>query len=164
MKIIYKERFQFSGVQRFSPNSQVFLMGQGKIKLGQRVSVHSNVKLRAVGKGVLSIDENTSINYGCMLVAMKSIKVGSGVEFGPNVFVYDHDHDFKSPNGIKDNRYKCNEVIIGDNTWIGAQTVILRGTIIGENSVVGAGSVISGVYPPNSIITQKRNTIIRNRV
>lgn len=40
--------------------------------------------------------------------------------------------------------------------WIGANTVILRGTVIGRDCVVGAGSVLKGVYPAGSVIVQKR--------
>ena len=160
-KIIYTKRFKYKGLQRFSPNTQIFFLGKGSIHLGNSVSAHSGVKIRSVGKGKVIIGEKTSINYGCMIVAMKSIIIGNGVEFGPNVLVYDHDHDFRSPSGIKDNKYKVGEVKIGDNTWIGANTIILRRTIIGKNCVVGAGSIISGIYPNNSIITQKRETTIK---
>ena len=49
-------------------------------------------------------------------------------------------------------------IIIGKNCWIGAHTVILRGTEIGDNCVVGAGCVLSGKYAPNSVIVHKRET------
>ena len=47
---------------------------------------------------------------------------------------------------------------IGDNSWIGCNVVILRGTSIGKNCIVGAGSVLKGTYPDNSVIVQKRQT------
>ncbi|MCF6222644.1 MAG: acyltransferase [Flavobacteriaceae bacterium] len=160
-KIIYNKRFNYKGIQRFSPNTQIFFLGKSSINLGKSVSAHSGVKIRAIGKGKLSIGNNTSINYGCMIVAMNDIEIGEGVEFGPNVLVYDHDHDFRAFGGIKSNKYKVGVVKIGKNSWIGANVVILRETIIGKNCVVGAGSVISGTYPDNSIITQERKTIVR---
>lgn len=49
---------------------------------------------------------------------------------------------------------------IGKNCWIGANTVILRGTTIGDNSVIGAGCVLKGEYPAGAIIIQKRETTI----
>ena len=49
---------------------------------------------------------------------------------------------------------------IGDNTWIGAGTIILKGTSIGSNCVIGAGSVIKGDVKSNSIVIQKRNSEI----
>lgn len=79
---------------------------------------------------------------------------------GPNVLIYDHDHDFRKEEGLKKLKYKTAPVDIGDNVWIGANTIILRGTKIGNNCVIGAGSVIKGCYPDNSIVVQKRNTII----
>lgn len=95
-----------------------------------------------------------------MIVALKSVKIGKGVEFGPNVLVYDHDHDFRAIGGLKANKFKYGEVSIGDNTWIGANTVILRGTHIGNGCVIGAGSIVKGEFPDNCIITQKRETSI----
>lgn len=41
---------------------------------------------------------------------------------------------------------------IGDNVFIGINSIILMGTKIGDNCIVGAGSVCSGEYPPNSVI------------
>ena len=52
--------------------------------------------------------------------------------------------------------FKTSPVIIGNNVWIGANTVILRGTEIGDNCVIGAGCVIKGKYGANSVIVQKR--------
>lgn len=162
LSIIHGKRFTFNGIQRFSPNTQIFFLNKGEIHLGNKVRAHTGTKVRAISGGVVEIGANATFNYNCMIVALKSIKIGSGVEFGPNVLVYDHDHDFRAKGGLKANKYKSEDVIIGDNTWIGANTVILRGTKIGKNSVVGAGCVLSGEYPDNSIITQKRETITRN--
>lgn len=74
------------------------------------------------------------------------------------MLIYDHDHDFRAKNGLKELKYKTSPVEIGDNVWIGANTVILRGAKIGNNCVITASSVIKGEYPDNSIIVQKRNT------
>ena len=70
--------------------------------------------------------------------------------------IYDHDHDISSAESIHDSGYKTSPVVIGDDVWIGANTVILRGTVIGRDCVVGAGSVLKGVYPAGSVIVQKR--------
>lgn len=162
LKIIYRKQFYYKGIQRFSPQTQLFFLGRGKIVLGNKVRAHTGTKIRAISGGLIKIGNNTTFNYNCMVVGLKEIKIGDGVEFGPNVLVYDHDHDFRAPGGLKANKYKYGPVSIGENTWIGANTVILRGTQIGKNSIVGAGCVINGKYPDNSIITQKRETIVRD--
>lgn len=52
-------------------------------------------------------------------------------------------------------------VKIGNNVWIGANTIILRGTEIGDNYVIGAGCVVKGKYNKGSVIIQKRKEEIR---
>lgn len=161
LKIVNGNKFSFKGIQRFSPNTQLFFLNNGEIHLGNKVRAHTGTKIRAVSGGIVEIGDNATFNYNCMIVALKKIKIGKGVEFGPNVLIYDHDHDFRAEGGIKANKYKYGEVSIGDNTWVGANTIILRGSKIGKNCVIGAGCVISGEYPDNLIITQKRETVTR---
>ena len=55
-------------------------------------------------------------------------------------------------------KFKTAPITIGNNVWIGANTLILRGTTIGDNCVVAGGSVIRGNYPSNTVIIQKRTT------
>ena len=50
---------------------------------------------------------------------------------------------------------------IGKNVWIGANTVILRGTKIGDNCVIGAGTIVKGDFPENSIIVQNREPKVK---
>lgn len=57
-------------------------------------------------------------------------------------------------------QYKTGSVEIGNNVWIGANTVILRETKIGDNCVVGAGCVLKGDYPAGTVIVQKRETTV----
>ena len=62
--------------------------------------------------------------------------------------------------GIKMGQYKTASVEIGNNVWIGANAVILRGTKIGNNAVIAAGAVVKGIVPANSVFIQKRETKI----
>ena len=50
-----------------------------------------------------------------------------------------------------DSKTVSKPVIIGDNVFIGAEAIILKGSSIGENAVIGAGSVLSGNVPSNEI-------------
>ena len=54
-------------------------------------------------------------------------------------------------------------VVIGDNVWIGANAVILKGTYIGSNTVIGAGTVVSGSIPPKSLVFDRKETVVRIR-
>lgn len=156
LKIFHFNSFFFKGIERFSPNVSIELDRGGNISLGRRVRAHSGVKIKVRKKACLVIGDNVSFNYNCMVFCRDKIEIGEGVEFGPGVLIYDHDHDYKTEGGIKAGKFLVKPVIIGANAWIGANTVILRGSVIGENAVIGAGSIIKGKVPAGSVFIQKR--------
>lgn len=159
IKLLHWKQFVYHPIERFSPNTDVYFLGnEGQIKLGNRVRAHSLSKLRVIGRGVIIIGDNATMNYGCMVNARELIHIGKGVEFGPNVLIYDHDHDFRSEGGLKAGKYLSGVIEIGDNTWVGANVVLLRNTKIGKNCVVAAGCILGNCeYPDNTLIYQKRD-------
>lgn len=44
------------------------------------------------------------------------------------------------------------KIIIGDNTFVGFNSILMPGTEIGSNCLVGAGSVVRGKIPDNSVL------------
>lgn len=158
MKIFFGKRFQWDGMQRFSPNTEVILSERGTLCLGQRVRAHRRTRLSVSSNGHLEIGSNTALGNGVCITCMDGITIGKNVQIGPDTKIYDHDHDFRVPGGVSAGAFVTTPVTIGDNTWIGCNVVILRGTTIGRNCIVGAGAVLKGTYPDNSIIIQKRET------
>lgn len=158
VKLFHFRNFTYEGLQRFSPNTEVVIMEKGSVQLGKHVRAHRRSKLLAFGDGVLEIGSNTALGNGVSINCMDKISIGTGVQIGPDVKIYDHDHDFRVPGGIGAEKFKTAPVEIGANSWIGCNAVILMGTTLGENCVVGAGCVLKGQYPANSVIIQKRNT------
>lgn len=100
------------------------------------------------------------MNYNCIFICRKKITIGEGTEFGPGVYIYDHDHDYKS--GLKAGKFISDKVVIGKRCWIGANSVILKGAVIGDDSVVAAGAVVSGHYENGSLICAKREIQVRD--
>ena len=158
LKVFHGKNFKFDIVERFSPNVVTEFNKGSHVQLGKMVRVHSGSKIKVRSGAQLFIGANTRINYNCIIACHDCIRVGEGTEFGPAVFVYDHDHDYRV--GLKENRFKTAPIVIGRNCWIGANCIILRGTEIGDNSVVGAGTVVKGIYAPNSlIVSEKKNRV-----
>lgn len=162
IKLFNGSRFSFSLVERFSPNVVTEFNRGSNVSLGKMVRVHSGSKIKVRKDATLVIGDNVRINYGCIITCHSKISIGEGTEFGPSVYLYDHDHDYRV--GLKENKFKSAPIYIGKNCWIGANTVILRGTEIGDNCVIGAGCVLSGKFEANSIVVQKRETTIRQIV
>ena len=125
----------------------------------ERISAETNVHLVSWG-GRLTIKNGCSFNRNTIVVARKEISIGSNTLVGPNVCIYDHDHSFGAE-GIIKHEYKYGEINIGNNVWIGAGAIILRGTTIGNNSIIGAGCVVSGNIPNNSLVTAENRHLRR---
>lgn len=152
MKVLHGKHFQYQRIQRFSPNTEVLISENGTLHLGNRVRAHRHSKLSVFGNGTVKIGSDTALGNGVSITCMERITIGEGVQIGPDTKIYDHDHDFRVPGGVKAEKFVSAPVEIGDNTWIGCNVVILRGTTIDKNCIVAAGSVLKGNYPDNSVI------------
>ena len=142
----------------YSPYSEITIEKGANVTIGNRFRMRGGSRIRVRKNAILNIGDNINLNHGCMIVCRENIIIGSGTQFGPNVLIYDHDHDYMAPNGINDGLFNSGKVIIGENVWIGADCVILRNTCIGNNCVIAAGSIIKGNYPDNCVIYQKKDT------
>lgn len=157
-KIIYLNKLNGSIFQLISASTKFDISNNGKIILGKYIGTRRNVEFRVSDTGMIKIGNNCFFNNGCIINSKEKISIGYNTQFGPNVMVFDHDHDFRVQGGLKAQEYKKTEIKIGNNVWIGANSVILRGSTIGDNCIIGAGSVINGIYESNNIVIQKRET------
>ena len=157
-KLFHMKNFKGPLVSMVSPLTEISLDYGGKLEIGGKFKMRDGAKIRVRKGAVCKIGRNTSVNCNNMIACREKVVIGDDVQFSPNVQIYDHDHDFRVEGGVKAGKFKTEPIKIGNNVWIGANTVILRGTEIGNNSVVGAGCVLKGTFPDNSIIIQKRET------
>lgn len=134
-----------------------------KVQIGKNFKLETNAKVRVVDGGELIIGDNFFMNCGAYITVMGFTKIGNNCLIGPNVMIFDHDHDYLSDDGVSTGNVIKGEVIIGDNVWIGANCCILRGAKIEDNSVIAAGSIVKGNIPSNVLFYQKRKNIIREK-
>lgn len=158
LKLENGKRFSAAFPAIASPLTEITVEGKSELRIDRKLKMHNGAKIRVRKGGKLEIGKNFGMSNGCVVTAYDHIKIGDNVMLGPNVLIYDQDHDYRVEGGVAAMKFKTTPVVIGNNVWIGANTLILRGTTIGDNSVVGGGTVIKGEYPPNSVIIQKRTT------
>lgn len=156
LKLERRKNVEFGFINLISPNTEITVDKGGKLIWGKVLKMRSGSKVRVRKNAEIIIGDNFSMSNRCILASHELIRIGNDVQFGPGVLVYDHDHDFRVEGGLKANKYKTAPVIIGNNVWIGANTIILRGTKIGDDCVIGAGSILKGEYMSNSVVVQKR--------
>lgn len=155
-KLFHMKNFHGPLLCMVSPFSEILLENKGKLNIGKMLKLRDGGKIRVRKHASLVIGDNVSVGSNSMIICHDSITIGSDVQLASNVHIYDHDHDFRVDKGIKAGAYRNAPVVIGNNVWIGCNSVILRGTVIGDNAVIAAGSVIKGTIPADSICIQKR--------
>lgn len=128
---------------------------KGTIYIGKKTCIRNNTELSANG-GLLRISDNCFINRNCTIVSHELIEIHDGTTIGPNVCIYDHDHDGKG-------KFITKPVIIGKNVWIGAGCILLKGVTIGDGSIIGAGCIVTKDVPENIVLIQKRENSFINR-
>jgi acetyltransferase-like isoleucine patch superfamily enzyme len=124
--------------------------------------------------GEIKIGEECYIGEGTRLLAAKRIVLGDHVQLAQNINIFDSNVHSLDPRErqlefttnltkgqIKLHDLKEQEVVIGDNVWIGAGSIILKGVTIGENTIVGAGSVVVKSLPANVMAAGNPARIIK---
>lgn len=94
----------------------------------------------------IEVGKNFFANYNCTLLDVAKIKIGNNCQMAPNVAIYTAGHPVHPVS--RNSAYEYGkEVTIGDNVWLGGNTVVCPGVHIGNNVVIGAGSVVTKDIP-----------------
>ncbi|MEO0468754.1 MAG: sugar O-acetyltransferase [Bacteroidota bacterium] len=101
------------------------------------------------------IGENSFVNVNCMFLDNHEIHIGKNALIGPYVQIYTASHPLHAEDRIiqtpsqNETHYLTSSlpVYIGENVWIGGNTVIMPGVRIGDNVTIGAGSVVTKDIP-----------------
>lgn len=82
------------------------------------------------------------------------LHIGDFVKITSGVNIICHDYSRSVLMGVPgyENIGEARETYIGDNVFIGINSIVLMGAVIGDNCIVGAGSVVSGKFESNSVI------------
>ena len=138
---------------RISPLADIEASQRGtRITIEDAVTIDAFVKIKpAGGSGDLVIGRGTVINAGCVLYTGNGIRIGRNVLVAANCTFAPTNHAFADPHRpIRDQGFQPSRggIVIGDDVWIGANTVLVDGTHIGTGSVIGAASLVRGALPP----------------
>lgn len=139
----------------------------------------TGVSLRGqIGRGVkiqrgTHVDKHSSIGGYSYLgnhCSVTAAKIGRYCSIGDNVVIGPGEHnmdgiststEFSQSAFAELTRKPCT---IGNDVWIGAQSLILRGVTIGDGAVVGANSVVTRNVAPFDVVAGSPARVIRNRV
>lgn len=123
--------------------------------------------LGKLGKAALFIGRDTYIGE------WNNLRAGGGkISIGNNVLISQHVSIIASGHLIEKDKLIAfqpwtidkNGVSIGDDVWIGANSVILPGVIIGRGAVIGAGSIVTKNVPEYAVVAGNPAHIIKYRI
>lgn len=146
----------------------------GKVILGNNLIFNNHTRYNMVGinksssilvlpKAFLQIGDNTGFS-GTSIVCTNSISIGQYCKFGGNTSIWDT--DFHQLNYLERRKnigdIITKPIIIGDDVFVGANTIIMKGVTIGNRAIIGAGSVVTKNIPADQIWAGNPAKFIRN--
>jgi acetyltransferase-like isoleucine patch superfamily enzyme len=152
----------------------------GKVILGDRVKLISSswrssaagishaIRLRTfTASARIILDDDSGISGGSITARSKTIRIGKKTMIGPDCIIVDSDFHVPWPpdqrNSFATSDYDA-DVCVGDNVWLGARCMVLKGVSIGDNVVIAAGSVVVNNIPANSLAAGNPARVIKSYV
>ena len=108
----------------------------------------------------IEVGKNFFAKYNCTILDVAKVKIGDNCQMAPNVSIYTAGHPIHPVSRNSGYEYG-KEVTIGDNVWIGGNSVICPGVTIGDHVVIGAGSVVTKDIPDWSVAAGNPCKVIR---
>ncbi|WP_229073461.1 sugar O-acetyltransferase [Actinoplanes sp. DH11] len=108
-----------------------------------------------------TIGARSFANFGLVILDVAKVTVGDDVQIGPNVQLLTATHPLE-PGPRRDKWESAQPIVIGDNVWLGGGVIVCPGVTIGENTVVGAGSVVVRDLPANVVAVGSPARVIRD--
>ncbi len=126
----------------------------GKSSVIEDFSVVNN----AVGN--LLIGDYTRVGIGNTVIG--PVTIGNNVNIAQNVVISGLNHLYKdTEQTIASQGVATGEVVIADDVWIGANSVITMGVKIGTHSVVAAGSIVTSDVPDYSVVAGNPAKVVK---
>ncbi|HET7115940.1 MAG TPA: acyltransferase [Hanamia sp.] len=158
---LYKGRFSIHSSLKagkgFSIKSD---LSETTLVVSNGITFRDGVKILLGHSGKISMGANCFFNNNCSINCLGNIGIGNDNQFGENVLLYDHNHQYGDVSQlISKQGYNIGKIVIGNNCWIGSNVVILKDVEIGDNVVIGAGCVIYKSISRNTVVVNQQNLV-----
>ena len=139
------------------------------IYFGDDCSINGYTTLGAAAineKPTLIVGNGTDIGYEVTISVADRVEIGDNCLIADRVFIADNSGHPINPESRQQRQkvplHEIKPVKIGNNVWIGYQSVVLKGVTIGDNSIVGANSVVTKDVPANVIVAGNPAVVVRS--
>ena len=130
--------------------TRIDILPWNKFSLGAYSTIEDFVTVNN-GVGNMIIGDRTRIGLGNTLIG--PVTIGNDVMLAQNIVMSGLNHGYEDITmSIHDQPVTTAPIIVEDESWIGANAVVVAGVTIGKHSIVAAGSVVTKNVPPYSIV------------
>ena len=148
--------------RRVAIGSGLKIWGPVRIELADNSCLFEDVTLSGVG--TISLGEGSSLGQGTMVQCRERVQIGKNVMVAGFCYLIDNDHEFADPmTPVPQQGLRVSPVIIGDDVWIGAHVLVLRGVTIGDGAIVAANSVVTRDVPAYGIAAGSPARVVKWR-
>lgn len=149
----------------------------GTLQIGSSFKCNNKVKSNSIGLiqpcvfnistpgSRLVIGNNVGIS-GSTICATKSVTIGDNVLIGSGCLITDSDAHPLNWLDRRENRNGntlCAPVVIGNDVFVGARSIILKGVTIGDRAVIGAGSVVCKDVPADCVVAGNPAIVVKRK-
>jgi acetyltransferase-like isoleucine patch superfamily enzyme len=178
--IVAKARFRLTGCDygtclRVTGPLRLSVHPRAKVQIGNNVTLNSSWRHNPVGSSQsfiiwvsrgaeLVIGDDVGISHA-EIVSARRIEIGRRAKIGGGACLYDSNfHALSSyQRALSGNPgVESSPLSVGEDAFLGAHCIILRGVTVGDRSVVGAGSVVAKPIPPDQIWAGAPARFLRN--
>ena len=163
----YRRLFRKKGItfgNNMSIKGRISVIGLGRIVIGDNFCMTSGDHINPISANIqasfftdspdakIIIGDNVGMSSTRIWIH-EGLTIGNNVKIGGGVLLIDTDcHPFDYSVRRNSNEGTCSApIVIEDDVWIGAQSIVLKGVTIGARSIIGAGSVVTKNIPSDCV-------------
>lgn len=143
--------------------SRLILRKDSQLICKGHVQSFEAVRIECLPNAVVEMGHKTYINHDSEIRCREQISIGDNVSIAYNVLIQDSDFHTMYDEGGSSKPHTL-PINIGNDVWIGANSIILKGVTSGDGCVVAAGSVVTKSAPAHSLIGGNPAKIIKENI
>jgi acetyltransferase-like isoleucine patch superfamily enzyme len=164
--------FQFEGESMFLGRPILSRHAESTVRIGSGLRCYNATRanliacpqpcvIRTLSAGAnLTLGRNVGMS-AAVVIAARSIEIGSDSQIGSGAMIVDNDFHSRSPSGIWGDLdpAEARPVKVGERVFVGARAIILKGVTLGDDAVVGAGAVVTKSVPSGHLAVGNPATV-----
>ena len=165
IRYTFSLRFLVALFYRFAYYIHEHVVWRAKLHAAKDARIHATASIRNAQN--VYVGKNSHINHLCCVWAGENSQIilGDNLLMGPGVCIFSGNHSTIKGQPMTLQERKEESIVIGDDVWLGAHSVITAGTHIANGVIVAAGAVVTrSITQENVIVAGIPAKIIKERL